>query len=150
MVIFADLQYTIYADAGRWMGLKIQKYADVILEWSPIIHSSGLGVKIWSKFGHNLVYVFIEWPIIWFLIKDLFTFSSWRNWPIGQQKPRGFVQSFWAALFEQVQTCFSWNCKCPGLDRSNFTPTQDARRIQPCWISFSSLFKVRDPRHFEN
>ena len=37
MVIFADLQYTIYADAGRWMGLKIQKYADVILEWSPIL-----------------------------------------------------------------------------------------------------------------
>ena len=42
---------TIHADVGQWMGLKIQKHADVILEWSPIVHSSEVGVKIGSKLG---------------------------------------------------------------------------------------------------
>ena len=37
MVIFADVQYCIYADVvGGWVGQKkVQKYADLIQGWSP-------------------------------------------------------------------------------------------------------------------
>ena len=34
MTIFALIYITIYADVGGWAGLKSQKHADVILEWS--------------------------------------------------------------------------------------------------------------------
>ena len=34
---FLQIYSTIYADVGEWVGLKCQKHADVILEWSHTI-----------------------------------------------------------------------------------------------------------------